>query len=136
MHYQLGGGKFSPKLQIGDYCAFGQQLHMTCANEIVIGNYVTISARVLITDINHSYQEIDVPSLCQKLETKPVAIGDNSWIGMNAVIVPGVKIGKNVVVGASAVVTKDVPDDCVVVGNPAKIIKRYDRTKNIWVKVL
>lgn len=49
---------------------------------------------------------------------------------------PGVKIDKNVVVGVNAVVTKDVPDDCVVAGNPAKIIKRYDRTKNIWVKTL
>lgn len=109
---------------------------MTCANEIVIGNHVTISARALITDIHHSYEEIDVPALSQKLETSPVAIGDNSWIGVNVAILPGVKIGRNVVVGANSVVTGDLPDNCVAAGNPARVIKRYDRIKNKWVRVL
>ncbi len=130
-----GGQEFTPRLQIGNCCAFGQQLHMTCASSIIIGDNVTVSARVLITDINHSYQEIDLPSANQKLETRPVIIGSNSLIGINAAIMPGVKLGKNVVVGANAVVTSDVPDDCIVAGIPAKIIKRYDRTQNTWIKV-
>lgn len=129
-----GGQEFIPRLQIGNHCAIGQQLHMTCGSKIIIGDNVTISARVLITDINHSYQEIDLPSADQKLETRPVIIGNNSLIGINAAIMPGVKIGKNVVVGANAVVTSDVPDDCIVAGIPAKIIKRYDRIQNTWIK--
>lgn len=56
----------------------------------------------------------------------PVTIGDNCWIGANSTINPGVTIGDNVVVGSGAVVTKDVPDNCVVAGVPAKIIRRLD----------
>ncbi|MBA2586560.1 MAG: acyltransferase [Chthoniobacterales bacterium] len=59
------------------------------------------------------------------LRTAPVIIGDNVWIGMNAVILKGVAIGENSVVAAGAVVTKSVPENCVVAGNPAKIVKYF-----------
>ena len=125
---------FNPQLQIGNNCFFGQQLHMTCAESIIIEDNVTISARVLITDINHSYQEYGIHSSLQKLETSPVKIGENTLIGMNVAIMPGVQIGKNVVVGANSVVTKNIPDGTIVAGNPAKPIKRYDSDSKQWVR--
>lgn len=61
--------------------------------------------------------------------TKPISVGNNVFVGLNAIIMPGVKIGNNVVIGAHAVVTKDVPDNVVVAGNPARIIKTLDEYK-------
>ena len=61
--------------------------------------------------------------------TKPIKIGNDVWIGVNVTILPGVTIGENAVVGAGAVVTKDVPDNAVVVGNPARVIRYLDADK-------
>ena len=66
---------------------------------------------------------------------KPVHIGENVWVGAGTVIVPGVTIGKNSVIGAGSVVTKDIPDYSVAVGNPAKVIKRYDINKQKWIRI-
>lgn len=86
-----------------------------------IGDYVMIGPGVLITTVNH-------PLSPEKRrnhigQAKPVTIGDDVWIGGNCTILPGVTIGNKVVVAAGAVVTKDVPDNCVVGGVPAKKIK-------------
>ena len=129
------GKKYEPQLVIGDGCDIGQGLHLICADKVVIKDNVTISARVFISDNNHSHKEIDVPSLEQELEVKPVVIGENSLIGINSVIMSGVTIGKNVVVGAGSIVTKDVPDDCIVAGSPARIIKKYCRDTETWIRV-
>lgn len=79
-----------------------------------------------ITDCDHEYRNIDVPVIDQGIVQRgqKVSIGEGSYIGINAVIVGNVKIGNHCVVGANSVVTKDVPDYCVVVGCPAKIIKK------------
>ena len=83
-----------------------------------------IRDRVCIYAATHP---IDAPTRISLLEYgKPVRIGNNVWIGGNSVIAPGVTIGDNVVVGAGSVVTKDVPDNVVVVGNPARILKKIN----------
>ena len=69
------------------------------------------------------YWDIDVPPLQRPLSSKPVKIGDNAWIGDNVTILPGVSLGNNVIVGANAVVTKSFPDNSVIAGVPAKVIK-------------
>ncbi len=78
-----------------------------------------------ITDCDHEYRDVDVPVIDQGIVNKGqrVYIGDGSYIGINVVIVGNVKIGKHCVIGANSVVTKDVPDNCVAVGTPARIIK-------------
>jgi len=130
---EFAGKKYAPKIVIGNRVNIEQNIHMTCAELIEIEDHVTISSNVLITDINHSYQKVNINPLNQPLETKEVHIGSFSLIGSGAKIMPGVKIGKNVVVGANAVVTEDVPDYCIVAGIPAKIIKHYDFEKEEWV---
>jgi acetyltransferase-like isoleucine patch superfamily enzyme len=69
------------------------------------------------------------------LKISPVEIGDESWIGENSVILPGVRIGRHCIIGANSVVNKDVPDFSVAAGQPAVIIKRYDYVSKEWIKV-
>jgi acetyltransferase-like isoleucine patch superfamily enzyme len=92
--------------------------------KITIEDDVLISANVFIGDNIHDYNDKKIPILKQKnLFKGEVLIKSGSFVGINSVILPGVTIGVNSVIGAGSVVTKDVPDYCVVVGNPAKVIK-------------
>lgn len=93
---------------------------VSAAGGIDIDEGVQIAPRVNIVTVNHDLHDKMIV-IC-----KPVHIKKNAWIGANATILPGVTIGENSVVGAASVVTKDVPDNVVVVGNPAKVIKKID----------
>jgi acetyltransferase-like isoleucine patch superfamily enzyme len=122
-----------PLLKIGDYTDLGRRTFISCAQKIVIGKHVLIAPNVYISDHSHEYQNIKLPILNQDISgIKTVEIGDGTWIGTNAVILPGVTIGKNVVIGANSVVTKSIPDFSVAVGAPAKIIKRYHPKSRKW----
>ena len=132
--YAYADEHFSPILQIGDYTTIQQRVHITCAEKVVIGSHVAILPDVLITDINHPYTELNTPPSECRLEHKPVFIGDETIVGMGARILPGVNIGKHCCIGTNAVVTKNIPDYSVAVGNPAKIIKQYDFGEKRWRK--
>ena len=111
-------------IRVGDnfYANFDCVMLDVC--EITIGANCMLAPRVCIYAATHP---IDAPTRISLLEYgKPVRIGNNVWIGGNSVIAPGVTIGDNVVVGAGSVVTKDVPDNVVVVGNPARILKKIN----------
>lgn len=131
---EWNGRKFSPSIRFCEGSSVQQNLHLTCANSIVIGKYTAIAANVTITDIHHPYTDILTPIEQQMIEVKEVEIGEDCKIYNNAVILPGVHIGKHVTVGANSVVTKDIPDYSVVVGNPARVIKTFDFKINKWVK--
>lgn len=121
-------------LVIGNGTNIGNFNHIFATKEIVIGSNVLTADKVYISDNLHSYENIDEPILKQPIkQIDSVIIGDGTWIGENACII-GAKIGKNCVIGANAVVTKDVPDYCVVVGLPAIIIKRYCVIDKQWKK--
>lgn len=115
---------YSPEIAIGNDVNIGQYCHITCANKVHIGNGVSILPNVLITDIEHEY--IPEKSLRHVgLNVGSVEIGDYVVMGMGARILGhrNIKIGRNAVIGANAVVTSDVPENTVVAGIPAKIIK-------------
>ena len=114
--------EFAPQLVIGDSVHIGQDLHLTCAQSIVIEKDVVCTARVTITDISHITSNGVKSILEQGIETKPVKICEGAFIGVNATILPGVTIGKHAVVGSNSVVTKDVPDYAIVAGTPARLI--------------
>lgn len=118
---------FSPRLSIGQNCHFGAHNHITCINEITIGENLLTGKWVTITDNSHGKIEFNIlqidPVKRPLFSKGPVRIGDNVWIGDKATILPGVTIGDGVVIAANAVVTKDVPSYCVAAGNPAKIVK-------------
>lgn len=124
----------SPQLCIGNNCRFGAYNHITCINNITIGNNLLTGKWVTITDNSHGYtdyESLSTPPIIRKLSSKgSVIIGNNVWIGDKATILPGVSIGDGAVIGANAVVTKDVPAHCVVGGNPARIIKDSYEKKN------
>ena len=107
---------------IGDYTRIG--LHNTIIGPVTIGNHVNLAQGITVTALNHNFSEPGKRIDEQGVSTGQVVIGDDVWIGANAVILPNVSIGCHCVVAAGAVVTKDVPDGCVVAGVPAKIIKR------------
>ncbi len=127
------GVSFNPKIEIQDNVMINQNLHMTCAESIIIGKGTSITANVGIFDIDHPYENIDINPRTQPIKTKPVLIGSNCLIGMNSVILPGTKIGDHVIVGTCTVVSGTIPDYCVVVGIPGKIIKRYNFEEKDWM---
>lgn len=118
---------FSPRITIGDRVSINYDCHIGCVNEITIGNDVLLASRVYISDHSHGasdYHDIDVPPSERKVVSKgPVIIEDGVWIGEGACILPGVRIGRHAIVGANAVVTRDVPPYTIVGGVPARTLK-------------
>ena len=106
---------------IGDHTRVG--LHNTVIGPVTIGNHVNLAQGITVTALNHNFAEKGLRIDEQGVSTTPVTIGDDIWIGANAVILPGVTIGNHSVVAAGAVVTKDVPPHTLVAGVPAKTIK-------------
>lgn len=122
------------ELIIGNYCAIGNFNHIYATQKIVIEDYVLTADKVYISDNLHGYEDVNTPVNLQPIIQKStVTIGRGSWIGENVCIM-GCTIGKQCVIGANAVVTKNIPDYCVAAGNPAKIIKRYNFDTNSWQK--
>lgn len=122
-----GKQEFSPSIEIGSHCHFGAWNHITAINRIVIGDGCLTGKWVTITDNSHGdldSESLYVRPILRALRSKgPVFIGNNVWIGDKVTILPGVTVGDRAVIAANAVVTKDVPADCVVAGAPAQIIK-------------
>ncbi|MGH9032968.1 MAG: acyltransferase [Acidimicrobiia bacterium] len=123
-----------PKLVIGDGTSIDRLCHVACIGQIEIGRDVLIGERVLIGDTYHGYEDVSRPIIEQPMvDPEKVTIGDGAFLGLAAVILKGVTIGERAYVGAGAVVTSDVPARTVVVGNPARVVKRYDETAGGWV---
>ena len=120
------------KIYIGDDTRIG--IGSVLIGPVYIGNHVRLAQNVVISALNHNYQDVEIPISKQGVNTSEVYIGDETWIGANAVILPGVFIGKHCVVAAGSVVTKNIPSYSVVAGNPAKVIKVFNQESNKWVK--
>lgn len=125
---------FHPSIVFEEGASAQQNLHLTCASQITIGKNTAIASNVSITDIHHPYDDINTPIEKQNIVTKPVHIGPDCKIYNNAVILPGVHIGKHCTIGANSVVTRDIPDYCVAVGAPARVIKQYNFESKQWEK--
>ncbi len=109
-------------ISIGDNSGIG--LRCSVRGPLVIGNNVMMGPEVIILTSTHSFERIDIPMMAQKSPSrKKVIVGNDVWIGTRVIILPGVTIGNGVIIGAGAIVTKDIPDYAVVVGNPARIIR-------------
>jgi len=102
---------------------------------VTMGNGSGLGQHVFLSGFNHGFADGEKNSSEQELDMRPTVIEEEAHIGANSVVVPGITIGKRSQIGAGSVVTKDVPPFSVVVGNPAKVIKRYNQKTNKWEKV-
>ena len=110
------------EIEIGDNSGIGVRCEV--CRPVSIGSNVMMGPDVIVLTTSHTFDRIDVPIRQQgRLPSKKVLIADDVWIGTRAILLPGVKIGKGSIIGASAIVTKDVPEYAIVGGNPAKIIR-------------
>ncbi|WP_037571068.1 acyltransferase [Phaeacidiphilus oryzae] len=114
-----------PVIRIGGGCVIGRGSHLVGHQSIVLGDNVWTGPYVYLSDQNHEYRDPELPIGKQWPRNDPVEIGDGSWIGTGAVILPGSKLGRNVVVAANSVVRGVVPDHSVVAGAPAKVVRSF-----------
>lgn len=118
-------GDGAPTLHVGNGTYIGRFAHINAWRDVRIGDNVLIADRVFISDCEHQYADKHVPVSHQPDPfVGAVHLRDGCWIGIGAVIRPGVTIGRNAVVAANAVVTRDVPDHAVAAGVPASIVKQ------------
>lgn len=115
---------------IGDRTRIG--LGNTLIGPITIGNDIMFAQNIVLSGLNHGYEDITMSIHDQKVTTAEIRIEDEAWIGANAVIVAGVTIGKHSIIAAGSIVTKDVPPYSIVAGNPAKLIKQYNPATKKW----
>ena len=118
-----------PVVIIGDRCLIGRGSAIVGHYRIDIGDDVFTGMNVYITDQNHGYEDPDTPIGIQDPQDDPVVIGDGSWIGSGAVVLPGARIGKQCVVAANSVVRGTFPSHSVIAGVPAKVVRAYDGIK-------
>jgi acetyltransferase-like isoleucine patch superfamily enzyme len=121
-----------PVLRIGNRCVIGRGSHIVAHADIKIADDVWTGPYVYITDQNHGYEDPDTPIGRQWPVNNPVEIGSGTWLGAGAIVLPGARIGRNVVVAAGSVVRGEVPDHCVIAGVPAKVVRM--RTEIGWAR--
>lgn len=126
---------------IGDNVQMNDSVHITGMDEVIIKDNVLIASRVYISDCSHGeYKEgeVSMPDEIvseRSLNSNPVLIEENVWLGEGVAVLPGVRIGKNSIIGANSVVTKSIPENSIAVGAPAIIIKKYNERTERWEKV-
>jgi len=132
----------SKKLIIGENCKIGDNVHIAVSKKIEIGQNCLMASKVFITDSSHGEYTngkigdlISVPPDERELSVSPVIIGDNVWIGENVCILKGVVVGSGSIIGANSVVIKDVEENTIIAGIPAKPIKKYNESKQTWENV-
>jgi acetyltransferase-like isoleucine patch superfamily enzyme len=130
------GSVIEPRIHLKSGVSVGMGSSISAAKSVVLEEYVLLARNVYISDNSHRFDDIETPISRQGLRPAlPVVVGRHTWIGQNACILPGVHIGQHCVIGANAVVNKNVPAYSVVVGVPARIIKRYCPEEGTWKSV-
>jgi acetyltransferase-like isoleucine patch superfamily enzyme len=127
--------QLTPSLIIGSNVYINSGFKALVAAKLVIEDNVTIANDVSVITENHGLDASTASYLDNDLQVKDVIIHQGAWIGENAILLPGVTIGKKSIVGAGSIVTKDIPDYAMAVGNPARVIKKYNPTTKTWEKL-
>lgn len=131
----LKNDEYDPRLEIGKNTYIGRYCHIVSVREVIIEDSVLIADKVYISDNLHEYRGIHVPIKDQPvIFKKSVRISEGAWLGENVCVI-GASVGKNSVVAANSVVTKDVPDYTVVAGAPARVIKKFNFDSQSWESI-
>ena len=123
------------KIKIGKNCSIGFYNDFYGQGGLELGDYVLTASNVCILTSNHGFVDVNTPIKMQESSYAKTSIGDSTWLGYNVIVLAGVKIGKHCVIGAGSVVTKDIPDYSVAVGNPCRVIKQYNFETSTWENV-
>ncbi|RWX02391.1 acyltransferase [Flavobacterium cerinum] len=124
-----------PVLSIGDNCAIGDYCHIISVRKVIFEDNVLMANNVYVSDNLHGYEDVTTAIKDQPIKfKKEVVLQSGCWIGENVCII-GASIGKNSIIGANSVVTKDIDDYCIAVGSPARVIKKYDLVTKKWNSV-
>lgn len=134
-------GDNSIKLIIGENCKLGDNVHIVANKKVIIGDNCLMASKIFISDTSHGDYSVlstssspEIPPDKRNLYMKPVSIGNNVWIGENVVIMSGSKIGDGCIIGANTTVNCVIPDNCIAVGSPAKVVKEYNFVSKRWEK--
>lgn len=133
----LDGVNEAPRLEIGSFTNIEQNVHFACHCRVVVGERVSVTANCAIVDVTHPYEDVgDRRGIGSRIDVADsfVEIGDDCFIGIGALILPNVRLGRHCVVGAHAVVTRSFPDYSVVAGAPARLVKQYRPETGDWVR--
>lgn len=125
--------QYFPRLIIGKNTLIMNDFTCLNAGTIKIGHNCMIASHVFISSENHGMNPENGTYISQPLLVKDVLIGNNVWIGEKVMIMPGVQLGDNVIVGGGSVVTKSFPSNVIIAGNPAKIIKTWNEKECKWI---
>jgi len=129
VHYQ-------PRIEIGNRVSSTGGLQVSAVEHVCIEDDVMFATNVNITDALHGFENADIPYKYQPLfRSAPIRIGKGSWIGQNVVILPGVSIGEQCIIGANSTVTKSIPARSIAFGNPARVHKQWNLTSQQWERV-
>ncbi len=110
-------------ISIGENSGIGENSYIVAMDKVTIGDNVMIGPELMLLTGNHGYEDETKLLIDQKIITKPIEIGNDVWIAARVIILPGVNVGNRVIIAAGSVVTKNIPSNVIVGGNPAKIIK-------------
>jgi len=128
-------GAAACELQIGDGCSLGRNNHIYATSSVIFEPEVLTANNVYVSDSAHEYRDPTQSILHQPVQQLgPVRIGRGSWLGQNVCVI-GASVGAGCVIGANAVVLADIPDNCVAVGSPARVVRRFDAVTGDWERV-
>ncbi len=119
------------EVSIGAKTVMGQECTISAFQRVCIGRECIVADRVMLIDFDHGVVEVERPIRLQGIYKRDVRVGHNVWIGYGASILRGVSVGNNSIVGTSAVVTQDVPENAVVAGSPARVIRMRDAPRSM-----
>lgn len=132
---------FAPVITIGDHVSFSDSVHISAIEKIVIGNHVLFGSKVYVSDHNHGIYRGDRQSRPEEPPADrtlggggPVTLGDRVWIGDNSLIVGPASVGSGAIIGANSLVRGVVPQNCMVAGSPARVIKVFNSATGCWEK--
>lgn len=109
------------EINIGDECSLNRNAMVL--GKVTLKKGVRVGPNTVIVGSNHNFDDVSIYFAKNGFHTKGITIENNVWIGANVTVLDGVRVGKNSIIGAGSVVTKNIPDNCIAVGNPCKVLK-------------